>query len=382
METKVATSPKPAKPERPSNTIGALRLLFAALVIVSHSYEMLDNSATHEPLHRLFHTLTLGELAVDGFFLISGYLITASFVSSAGVGAYFMKRILRIYPAFVICSLVCIFVIAPVGGASLWTQSAGDWARVAYRIVMLKPPETPGVFIGLPNPTLNGSAWSISYEFRCYILVALLGLIGLYRRPRIFTALTLAVVVAGIAMAWSGPVARAPGWFEAAFGDPVQDARLLGAFMTGGCFWLYRQSISLKGLYAAAAAVLLCGLMFSPHFAEPALVVLGGYILFWTSFKVRWKPLLTINAKDDISYGTYLYAWPIALLILWAWRGAPAPALTLLTMAGALAAGAVSWFLIEKPALRWKPRMRPAGPETGAPAVAGPQDAPALQQRA
>jgi len=361
VEMTVTSSPNPTTTERPANAIGALRLLFASLVIVSHSSEMLDGGLAREPLYRLVHTLSLGGLAVDAFFLISGYLITASFVSSASVGSYCLKRVLRIYPAFVICSLLCVLVVAPLAGAHFGGLGPGGWARLAYRLAMLKSPEVAGAFSGLPHPALNGSAWTISYEFRCYILAALFGLAGVYARPKLFAVLAAAVLAAGVVLGWHGAAATpVPGWVEAVFGDPRQDARLLGAFMTGACFWLWRRALPLKGLYAAIAAAALCGLAFSPHLAEPAFVLLGGYVLFWISFKVRWKPLLTINARNDISYGTYLYAWPIGALLIWNWRTISALDLTLLTLAGALAAGAVSWFLVERPALDRKPRGHPA----------------------
>jgi peptidoglycan/LPS O-acetylase OafA/YrhL len=228
---------------------------------------------------------------------------------------------------------------------------------------------------------LNGSAWSISYEFRCYILAAVFGLVGMYKRPKAFVALTLAVLLAALALDWPDQALNAPGWFEAALGDPNQDARLLGAFMVGACFWLYRKTLPLKGLYAAAAALLLCCLLGSRHFAQPALVLLGGYVLFWVSFKARWKPLLTINARQDISYGTYLYAWPIGIVMVWYWRTIPAPALILLTTIGAMLLGAASWYAIERPALRWKPKGKRLELEAP-PAVAATPGDPVVRQRA
>lgn len=366
----LASPPSPSTVERPANGIGALRLLFASLVIVAHSPEMLDGGQRREPLNMLFHTMSSGALAVDAFFLISGYLIAASFVSSASVGAYFTKRILRIYPAFLVCSLVCVLVVAPLAGASLSGLGPGAWARMGYRMLTLKAPEVAGAFSGQPYPALNGSAWTISYEFRCYILAALFGLAGFYRRPAVFVALTAALVIASLAMSWPGaPAIAVPGWFEAAFGDPTQTARLLSAFMVGTCFWLYRKTLPLRGRYAAVAAPLLIGLMFSPQFAETALILLGGYILFWTAFRVRWRPLLTINAKDDISYGVYLYAWPIGALLIWYWRTIPVSLLGLLTFLGAAALGAVSWFAIERPATRWKPYAAAMSRRLGSPAI-------------
>lgn len=381
--TFLATPTDTQKAERPANAIGALRLLFASLVIVAHSPEMLDGGLGREPLHMLFGGMSSGALAVDAFFLISGYLIAASFASSPSASAYFAKRILRIYPAFVVCSLLCVLVVAPLAGANLTELRPGAWARLGYRLLMLKAPEVEGAFTGLPYPALNGSAWTISYEFRCYILAALFGMAGLYRRPGIYVALAATVLLASLGLTWPGaPTLKTSGWFEAMFGDPLQDLRLLSAFMVGTCFWLYR-SAPLEGRWAALATPLLIGLMFTP-FAETALILLGGYILFWVAFKARWRPLLTINAKDDISYGIYLYAWPIGALLIWCWRTIPVSLLALLTFAGAAAFGALSWFLVEKPALKWKPRgrlpLRRPEPETTLTHTAAAAPEPARRQ--
>jgi peptidoglycan/LPS O-acetylase OafA/YrhL len=344
---------------RPPNGIGALRLLFASLVIVSHSPEMLDGNLGREPLHRVFGTFSSGTRADDAFFLISGYLIAASFAASSSVGSYFLKRILRIYPAFLVCSLLCIFLVAPLAGADLKTLSPAGWARLAYRLALLKAPEVDGAFAGLPYPALNGSAWTISYEFRCYILAAVFGLLGLYRRRGVYLALTVAIVVGTLGLTWpEAPGIKAPNWVVATFGEPHLQARLLSAFMVGTCFWLYRKDMALKGRAAAMAASLLLGLMFVPALAETALLVLGGYILFWVAFCVRWKPLLTVNSADDISYGVYLYAWPIGALLIWQWREIPPVALAALTFIGAMAFGWASWIVIERPAMRWKLRRR------------------------
>jgi len=355
----------PATPNgRRSNGIGALRLLFASLVIVSHSPEMLDGSLAREPLHRIFGTLSSGTLAVDAFFLISGYLIAASFAASASVGSYFQKRILRIYPGFIVCCALCIFCVAPLAGGDLSALGARDWGRVAYRLALLKSPEIPGVFKGLPYATLNGSAWTISYEFRCYILAALFGLLGLYRRRSVFAVLTVILVALSVLMNFTPLGAfTAPNWLVATAGEPHLQLRLLVAFMVGTCFWLFGEAIALRGRYAVIAAVGLVALMFVPAAAETALILLGGYVLFWIAFKVAWRPLHTINAKEDISYGIYLYAWPIGALTIWWWPAVTPLPLALLTFVGAVAFGAASWYLVEKRAMRWrgKPLRSPAG---------------------
>ena len=97
-----------------ANNFGALRLLFAALVIVSHSPELVDGNRSREVLTRVFGTMSFGEVAVDGFFLVSGYLISMSFARSRTTLSYLEKRVGRIVPGYLVAFSICSFVIAPL----------------------------------------------------------------------------------------------------------------------------------------------------------------------------------------------------------------------------------------------------------------------------
>ena len=341
---------------RPANAIGALRLLFASLVIVAHSPQMLDGDKGRELLYRLTGTMSLGTVAVDAFFLISGYLIAASFTASSSLWSYAVKRVLRIGPAFVVCCLICIFIVAPLGGAHLTELGLRDWAKTVFNLITLKAPEVRGAFVGLPYPALNGSAWTISYEFRCYILAAVFGLMGLYRHRNIFLAITAGILASNLVFFTpvGAPLLRSPGWFDAAFGEPQQALRLLSAFVVGTTFWLYSDRIVYRGVVALICAIAACGLLFIPALAEIGMIIFGGYVLFTVAFKATWRPLQVINSREDISYGVYLYAWPVAALLIWYWRDVPIVVLGTLTFLAALVCGAVSWFVVEKPAMRVK----------------------------
>ena len=138
------------------NAFGFLRLIFASLVIVSHTPELVDGNRSRELLTQLFGTISFGELAVDSFFIISGYLIAGSFLKKPVVSSFLIRRIARIYPGFIVASLVCILVVAPLAGASMADILAKSLHSVKL-MVLLQSPGSSNVFKGTFYPVLNGA---------------------------------------------------------------------------------------------------------------------------------------------------------------------------------------------------------------------------------
>jgi peptidoglycan/LPS O-acetylase OafA/YrhL len=342
------------------NNFGFLRLLFASSVVIGHAPEMIDGNQSREIVHRIFGTQTLGGLAVMGFFLISGYLITKSFLNSPQLQGYLLKRVLRIYPGFCVAYWICFIIVAPLAGADTSQMGARSFFHAIRRMLFLQVPDIPGVFSGLAYPMLDGPMWTIAYEFRCYLLVILLGVTGLLKKPMAVLATTAALLLLML-LKIDIPLSE---HMQEVFGKPSVTIHFFAAFMCGASYFVMRDRLEFTGKAAALCGVCLVLLMFFPITAAAAQMVFGGYILFWFAFQWNSHRLGNIGNPTDISYGVYLYAWPIASLILWWHRGISPVTLALLTLCLASLAGWVSWQLVEKPAQGLKKHWRTffAGP--------------------
>ena len=344
------------------NNFGALRLILAYAVILSHSPEMLDGSRAREPLVGLGSHITLGGLAVDGFFIISGYLIAASFLSSRSLLVFLRSRVLRIYPAFLLAFAICLLIVGPIGGGDLRALGLHGGLLEAGKALILVEPSLPGALHSLPIPSLDGSMWTIRYEFRCYLVVALLGVVGLLDRRGQVLGLTILCYLIAAALNFSGGLSMRAGLLHqfvfGVIGDPALLVPLLAIFLSGVCAFLYRDRISFRGAaLALSAAVSLVAILALP-FPEAAIGTAGCYFLLWVGLGLKSKFLEKINNDYDFSYGVYLYAWPIAALIMLASQRAhlnlSPSALTGLTAVLSTVAGAVSWYGLERPALKRK----------------------------
>ena len=340
---------------RHHNNCNLLRLIFAGLVVVSHSPVLVDGNHLREPLLRLFGRMSLGDVSVDGFFLVSGYLITKSFARQPKVFGYLMKRVARIYPAYLICYWLCILALAPfVGGDRHLLTSPHFLLIEVLRSLCLFSPQLPGAFHSLPFAFLNGSVWTIKFEFLCYLLVALLGPLVIKLRSRDYLRYVLCVfvllglVLDGYARTDVGADLIPGGTISSLIQGCLRFFPICGA---GALFYFFRHEIRFTG---RGTAVAMLGLLVFFSFAstqEPALVVFGGYLIFGFSFAARVLTLGEWTGKTDISYGLYLYAWPIQNLLIWFWRDINPWVLSVIALLGAGLLGYCSWHLIEKKTL-------------------------------
>lgn len=327
-----------------NNNFGALRLLFASLVAVAHSPELVDGDRSRELLTRVFGTLSFGELAVDGFFFISGYLIAQSFTSADSIGDFMRKRFLRIYPAYAVCFAICVAVVAPIAGGHDFFAAA-TVKRLLTQILLLREPKIPGTFEGMDWRYLNLPMWTLSLEFKCYLGTAAFGLCGMLRRERrLWIAAVLGLLI--VTYAASGCAAE-----QCTVPGIAKQLRFPMIYGAGTAAFLFRDRIPLRAGLAALAALLLAASLSVRALSEVGVALFGGYLILWFAFAARPIPAPSFARRADLSYGIYLYAYPVQALTVWFHRTIDPWLLTAIALTAATALAFASWRLIEAPAL-------------------------------
>ena len=323
-----------------TNNFNLLRFLFASLVIVSHVPELQNGNRSTEILTRIFGTISFGELAVDSFFLLSGFLIVKSWQNNPQISIFLSSRILRIYPGFIAAALACALIVGPIYGTADYFHDS-QWGKFITSLTMLRLNGTAEVFAGSAYPALNGAMWSIPYEFKCYLLVLACGLSGLLNRRQAWLALFLTCTAVHITNRLG--ILNIP--FDLYF-------RCAMAFTAGGCFYLYRNEIPWKTNIAWLGLLIFAGLLFIKPLAEPALCIFFGYAIL--HYAATGAAFLKFNQLPDVSYGVYLYAWPINKIILWHFPAMNVYAAMITVFILSIIAGTISWYAIEKPFMRFK----------------------------
>jgi peptidoglycan/LPS O-acetylase OafA/YrhL len=323
------------------NNFDFLRLLAAFFVILTHSYSLLDLGP--DLLQRLIG-IPFSTLGLWIFFTTSGYLVTASACKQSN-WRYWYKRALRILPAFYVCIMLMIIMGALITGTPLIKYFLNDhaWTYLKNLTIFNLQYELPGVFLNNSFArAVNGSIWSIPYEVLLYTLPPLYLLTIRFFKVILPALIGTLVLTAGI---W------APYLTSRSFlGLNLYMLASLGwYFFMGLLLYLYEDKIKIDNEIAGWSFICWIILKFSTLASAIAVPIL----IIWLAYKsIKGK---FIQLPIDISYGLYLYAFPVSQLLVSGFLPYLSPiTLSITTLLFTIPIALISWFLIEKPFLKLK----------------------------
>lgn len=338
------------------NSFDTLRLVGSLIVLVGHAFIITGASAPKVgqiPLH---------SFGVCIFFAVSGYLITQSWLSDSHPARYLRRRLLRIIPALAVTAFLTALVVGPVVSSESVQSYFSHRYVLAYAILnsaMVTVWSLPGVFETLPlRGQVNGSLWTLPIEFLLYLVVPVF-VAG--RRLSKFVAPVALILAAAL-------VTFARDYYPAVFLFNFHGIDLGKGLALAPYFWvgsalrlldLTEWSARTRTVARLICAGLIAIWLFAPgsgHALLALMVMPIALVVLEIGLSSRFR-LAVLDRSGDLSYGTYLWAFPVQQAVF-QWTGSGPMTNMALSLPVVLLLAALSWRLIERPALKFKPKRR------------------------
>lgn len=333
------------------NSFGALKTVLCLMVIVYHAFCI--GGYGKSPLE--CYGITLGTIAVDGFFIISGFLVSHSFSRSGGIAVFFKRRLVRILPQYWACLFISAFILAPTGfllehHGSFKGSDAVVWQAVRYvvsnSLVFIRTQTMPSVFCANPLAgVVNGSLWMLFPLLCCYTLLPLVVRVIAKNTVVALSGFAIAVLLYGVGGRMlhvfsggaSGVVWKAWGVY-----------RLWCCFFAGMIYYRVRALIP----YHGGLFLLIAGLLVAS--------VAGGWFVY-VSFLFLPYILLMAAAQRfgcvsvDYSFGLFLYSFPLQqILFVMVQRRVGLELFVVLSVAASFMVALIHFHFLEKPLERFR----------------------------
>jgi len=293
--------------KRESNNLDLARLIAACMVIYGHANAFLpsDRRSGGDLVAQFLEFDYSGSLAVKIFFFLSGLVVTNSLLDKKSILQFALARFFRIWPALMAVLIGCAFFIGPLT-TSLplrdYFVHPGTWFYVVDGALMKIDFRLPGVFVGWQSEVINGSLWTIPYEVNAYLFLAALFCFGLHHCRWLAVLVALWIIVDPLMterhlFSWRMPHAEV---------DSLAPCFAVGALMA-----LFKDQIQVSVLPVLGCLILFFGFRGTSY--APYILYVGLFFGILYAFSrpvmLRWRP------QVDISYGVYLWSWPIQSLL-------------------------------------------------------------------
>lgn len=295
------------------NNFDLIRLVAAIAVIYGHSFSLLNNVKAYDVLHKIIGVYS-AEWGVKTFFFISGLFVTKSLKYDDSIARFVLKRFSRIWPGLLFVALCSAFIIGPICTNLSLSQyfSEKETYEYIYNVVTLKLwgtqqlgyYELPGVFKTNPfKNTVNGPIWTIPVFVYAYMLMLALHLIGVTQKK---FAVILFILIS---------IDSIFNYNYLFFWLPIKDnnfSYIPFCFALGALFSIYSEQLIISISTTIAFGLLLY--LFKDWTNE---IFLAYTFVFMATLNIAISQFIVrIKRFPDISYGVFLWGWPIQQTIV------------------------------------------------------------------
>lgn len=329
------------------NFFTPLRLFFAILVVIGHAFVvgLRDPMADPQP----FFDYSFGYLAVNLFFIASGFLVTKSMLYRGDIAEYASARLLRIYPGLLVHVLFVMFIIGPLATS----LTLGDYFT---HIDFLKQPFVvlsfisaqmwlPGIFESNAEQMGSAPLWTLRYEILAYIGTAIIFSLGLLKKKWMVLAQFILPSIAWI-------FAHRFGVFEVLPATLQNLLRFGIAYGLGAAIYAYRDRLTFHAL-GIPVVIALAVLTSKFQAFEITMNIMLAYMVMWAAY-IKAPKLEFLQKLSDVSYGVYIYHWCILQLVFMWLPELSVTGLFLIAMPITYIVATLSWHFVEKPMLQHK----------------------------
>lgn len=337
------------------NNLNIIRFVAASMVLASHSYALHSGDSATEPWRRTLG-MSMGGVAVDIFFCVSGFLVAGSLMASQSAKDFLVARALRIYPGLWVALLLSVIILGigeSTESVAGFFSSLETWKYLAKNAIMLFGAafQLPGVFEANPwKGSVNGSLWTLPFELRAYLVLLAIWFVASLLSRVINVNFAKACGVSAVAICGCAI-------FVFLVGRPDKFLSLLAIFLLGAICRIYCRWIVLDFWIASAlVAILGAALTLSLKLFWPLYLISLPYLILCLVYMPDGF-VREFNRLGDYSYGIYIYAFPVQQLLMAVWSSSIERFISA-SFVVTLVLSILSWHLVEKRALALRDRTR------------------------
>ena len=329
------------------NSFTALRIGMALAVLIGHAMIIAARDLQAEPM--IYGTYSLSYMAVNAFFVTSGFLVTASMMHRRSLREFAVARALRIMPALAVHVFLVMFVVG------LWNTTLPAWTYLTHADTLSQPLRVltftdtnfilPGVFTDNHEAYASAPLWTLRYEVLAYLGTALAFAAGLLGSKKIIAAQFWAACLAWLAVETTGTHDALPA-------TALLLLRFALPYTLGAMIWAYRDQLPFR-LWLVPMIFIAAVVSADTAVAEISMNLTIAYALFYLAY-LRSDTLASLSSGPDVSYGIYIWHWPILQWLAAKQHGMELAPMLLITVPVTVLLAWTSWHAVEKPALAKK----------------------------